>query len=123
MVRSSIVASLAAVFLCTGAFAAGNASAGEKAFHVCTMCHSVAKGMRSTMGPNLFGVAGRKAGSLATFSYSPALKNSGIVWSDDKLKAWLTNPQKLVPGTRMIFTGVTKSGDIDDIIAYLHTQK
>jgi cytochrome c len=123
MVRTIATAAFAAILLSTSALAAGDAGRGEKAFHVCAMCHSVAKGMRSTMGPNLFAVTGRKAGSLETFSYSPALKNSGIVWSDDKLKAWLTNPQKLVPGTRMIMSGVSSSGDIDDIIAYLHTQK
>ena len=55
-----------------------------------------------TLGPNLFGVVGSKRGFAAQFAYSAALKNSGIVWTDDKLKAWVLSPQKMVPGTKMI---------------------
>ena len=64
------------------------------------MCHSLEKGING-VGPSLFGVIGRKAGSEAGFAYSAALKNSGIVWTDDNLKEWIAGPQKMVPGTMM----------------------
>ena len=103
--------------------AAGDAAKGETLFMRCAMCHNANKGGGNDLGPNLWGVAGRKAGSLPDFGYSPALKNSGITWTDEKLVAWLTGPQKLVPGTRMAFAGFSNQKDAEDVIAYLHTRK
>lgn len=138
MVRSLIFSSvLATVLLAAPALAggemqlamagkppAGNAAKGETLFMRCAMCHNANKGGGNGLGPNLWGVTGRKAASLPDFPYSPALKNSGITWTDDKLAAWLSNPQKLVPGTRMAFAGFGDNRqDAEDVIAYLHTRK
>ena len=116
---------LAAIVLFAGApaFAAGNASHGAVIFQRCAMCHSAEKNAGNGLGPNLFGVAGRKSASLPNFPYSPALKNSKITWSDDKLKAWVSGPARLVPGNRMSFPGLTNSSEADDVIAYLHTKR
>ena len=62
---------------------------------------------------------GRKAGTYADYSYSDANKNSGITWDEATLKEYLKNPRAKVPGTKMIFPGLTKDDDIDNVIAYL----
>jgi cytochrome c len=64
------------------------------------------------------GVVGRKAGSVVGYDYSPDLKNSGIVWTEENLDKWLTGPQAMVPETRMFFD-VPDAQDRADIIAYL----
>lgn len=99
--------------------AAQDAAAGAAVFkRSCALCHSVAPGKPSALGPNLRGVTGRKAGTTA-FAYSPAMKKSGIVWTPDAIKAFLTNPRKIVPGTRMAFLGLPKPKDQADVAAYL----
>jgi cytochrome c len=102
---------------------AGNAAKGETVFMRCALCHNANKGGGNGLGPNLFGVVGRKAASLPGFYYSPALKKSGITWTDNKLAAWLAHPQKLVPGTRMAFAGLSNQKDIEDVIAFLKSRK
>lgn len=114
-----------AIALCTAAQAgsSGDAARGATIFQRCAMCHNANQGGGNGLGPNLFGVVGRKAASLPNFYYSPALKNSGIVWTDDMLVKWVQNPQKVVPGTRMVFAGLKNQQDIDDVIAFLHSKK
>jgi cytochrome c len=116
---------LAAAFamLAIPASAAGNANNGKTVFGRCAVCHTVQKGGPNGLGPNLFGVAGRKAASLQGYTYSGALKASGITWSNDKLKAWIAEPARLVPGTKMAFGGLSNSSQQDDVIAYLDTLK
>lgn len=103
--------------------AAGDAASGKTVFSRCAICHSVQKGGANGLGPNLFGVVGRKAASLSNFAYSPALKKSGLTWTPDKLKIWVTSPAKMVPGTKMAFAGITNSKQADDVVAYLATLK
>jgi cytochrome c len=81
----------------------------------CSGCH-VLDGVGQ--GPNLRGVMGRKAGSLAGFDYTPALKASGLTWGATNLDQWLINPQKVVPGTAMN-TVVPDVRERHDLIAYL----
>ena len=115
---------LAAAWLASGpACAAGNAANGAVVFQRCALCHSAEKGGGNGVGPNLFGVAGRKAASFPNFPYSPALRSSGIAWTDAKLKTWISGPARLVPGTRMTFAGLSDPKQADDVIAYLHTKK
>ncbi|WP_312367974.1 c-type cytochrome [Stenotrophomonas sp.] len=75
---------------------------GEQAFAMCVACHSRDAGAPQRMGPNLWGVVGRKAGSNPGFDYSPALKASNITWDAAQLDAYLAAPAKHVPGTRMV---------------------
>ena len=83
----------------------------------CAACHSVDY---NGVGPAHAGVFGRKAGSAPNYTYSPALKSSGVVWSEDTLAKWLADPEKLVPGQKMWIT-VPTAGDRQDLIAYLKT--
>ena len=103
--------------------AAGNAKAGEQAFARCAMCHSNAKGDGNKIGPNLFGVVGRKAGTAPQFSYSPAMKSAGFVWTNDKLDAWIKSPATVVPNNKMMFVGIPSATQRADLIAYLDTLK
>ncbi|HXL98789.1 MAG TPA: c-type cytochrome [Rhizomicrobium sp.] len=121
--RTLIAAWLAAAFAATAAQAAGNAAAGASVFDRCAICHSNTKGAPAKIGPNLFGIVGRKAAAQADFSYSTALKNSGIVWSADKLDAWIASPATLVPGNRMAFAGIASAQDRANLVAYLATLK
>ena len=117
-------AALVALAACIAtAHAAGDAKKGKDAFSACQICHTVVKGGPNGLGPNLFGIVGRKAASLPGFYYSVALKSSKIIWTNDKLKAWIMGPARLVPGNRMAFAGVSDPKKADDIVAYLGTLK
>ena len=102
-----------------GAAAAQDAAAGEKVFAKCKICHQVGEGAKNGVGPVLNGVVGRKAGSEEGYNYSTANKSSGLTWDDATLKQYLKNPRAMVPGTKMIFPGISNEKDIDDVIAYL----
>jgi len=98
---------------------AADPAAGEKAFSVCKACHRLGEGAKSTAGPVLNGVVGRKAGSLDGFNYSDALKQSGLTWDKASLAEYLKNPKAKVPGTKMAYAGLKDDTKIADIIAYL----
>ena len=101
-----------------------DAAAGKALFNMqCAMCHSVGKGAASTVGPNLYGVVGRKAGSLAGFSYSPAMKAVGYAWTKDKIAAYLKAPATVIPGNRMPFAGLKGGQKAEDVAEYLATLK
>ena len=101
------------------AASAQDAGLGEKVFLKCKACHQIGEGAKNAVGPVLSGVVGRKAGTYPDYSYSDANKNSGITWDEATLKEYLKNPRAKVPGTKMIFPGLTKDEDIDNVIAYL----
>lgn len=92
---------------------------GRKGFGQCAACHRIPVEAGNSVGPNLHGVFGRKAGTVEGFSYSPQLQNSGIVWDADKVDHWLANPQTFLPGNRMTFVGIKDPTLRRDVIAYL----
>lgn len=102
---------------------------GQKRFKaICEQCHFSMKNanindLRTRIGPNLWGVVGRKAGTGPTFSYSRAMKTSGVTWTREAMKPYLMNPQKTLPNVRMAFKGLATPKEADDIIAFLATQK
>jgi cytochrome c len=96
-------------------FAAGDPDHGAKVYRQCMICHSLDK---NGIGPSHRDVFGRRAGSVPDYSYSAALKGSNVVWNETTLDHWLTNPQALVPGTKMMFS-VDDAKDRADVIAFL----
>ena len=107
----------------SSAYAAGDAANGATLFkaNICSACHTTVKGGASAIGPNLFGVSGRKAGGVAGYAYSPAMKASGVTWDDDTLAKYLMAPSIIIRGNKMVFAGIKKQGDADDVVAYLAT--
>ena len=98
---------------------AGDPVHGKTVYQICMGCHSLDE---DDVGPHHRGVVGRAAGSVPGYAYSPALKNSHIVWDRDNLDRWLTSPQGLVPGVRMFFA-LPSAQDRADVIAYLAEQR
>jgi nitrite reductase (NO-forming) len=98
--------------------AAADLAAGRLVFRKCQACHSLEPG-KNLVGPSLASIVGRKAGSVPNYNYSPAMKQAGIVWDAKTLDAYLTDPQKVVPGNRMPFPGMKTDHDRNDVIAYL----
>ena len=114
----------AAVVTAMGAFASSIRAEAvptrPAAFAQCAACHST-EPHKTVYGPSLAGIAGRRAGSLPGYAYSPALKSSGLSWNAATLDRWLTSPQRTVPGTRMPFMGVSDPAARKAVIAYLMT--
>jgi cytochrome c len=98
---------------------AGSPDAGAMVFKKCMACHQIGPNAQKGIAPVLNGVVGRPAGQYPNYSYSSANKNSGLVWDERTLAAYLRAPAKVVPGTKMIFSGLTKAREISDVIAYL----
>jgi cytochrome c2 len=88
-------------------------------FSRCKVCHSLAAGAHSPVGPNLHGLFGRTAGTDPGFSFSPAMKKSGVVWNDDTLSKFLRDPQGFIPGNRMGFPGIKDEKELAALLAYL----
>lgn len=105
-----------------GAMPAGNAARGQAAFVVCKSCHVVEPG-KNRIGPTLFGVVGRKSGSVPGFNYSAANKKANVTWTPPVLFAYLENPRKYIPGTKMAYAGLKDPQKRADVIAFLATKK
>ena len=103
----------------SGAVHAQDAAAGEKDFLVCRACHQIGPDAKISVGPVLNGVVGRKAGTFPDYNYSPANKESGIVWTPEQLNRYLESPQAVIPHTKMIFPGLKDEQKRKDVIAYL----
>jgi cytochrome c len=95
----------AAATLTIAASSAAAQAAKPPAFAGCQSCHAVTQGQKSGMGPNLFGIGGRKAGTLPGYKYSPAMVKYGQAWNRTNLVAFITNPKAVVPGSKMIYPG------------------
>ena len=97
----------------------GNAKAGQAAFRKCASCHQVGRYAQAGYGPQLNGIIGRKAAATPDFKYSEAMKKSDIVWTEQKLAAYMRAPHDMVPGTSMRFWGISDDWQIADLLAYI----
>ena len=104
--------------LAGAARAGGDAARGEARFQDCAACHKLEAGANN-VGPSLHGIFARKAGEIADFRYSPAMKRSGIVWTPETLEKFISDPQAMVPANRMPYAGMASADDRADLIAYL----
>lgn len=96
---------------------------GMKIFKKCASCHSIGKGEAARVGPNLYGIIGRKRGSSAGFNYSEAMKAKGGNWDAESINGFITKPKEYLPGTKMAFAGLKKPQDRADVVLYLQKQK
>ncbi|MGD8325768.1 MAG: cytochrome c family protein [Sphingomonadales bacterium] len=109
-----------AVAMGTALSSQGDASNGKKIFNQCRACHNVSKTARHKIGPNLYDIFGREAGSVEDFTrYSKALASAEFKWTEEKVDQWLANPRSFLPGNKMSYAGLRKEQDRKDVIAYL----
>jgi len=103
---------------------AGDAKNGQAVFmDNCGVCHDASRGGPNKIGPNLFGVVGRKSATAPGYMYSPAMMMANLTWDMPTLQVYLAGPQKKVPGTKMGFPGFSDPGEEADVIAYLNSLK
>ena len=101
-------------------FASTSATDGEKVFKKCAACHSITKGGANKIGPALWGILGRKAGSLSDYKYSKAMVAFGKQWSFEQMNGFLTKPKEWIKGTKMSFAGLKKPKDRASVILYMN---
>lgn len=97
----------------------GDVENGRARFTQCAACHTAAKGGPNMTGPNLYGIFGRKAGTLDGYAYSDVVKSAGFTWDAARIDTWITDPRAMLPGTKMTFVGLKDAKDRADVIAYL----
>jgi cytochrome c len=102
---------------------AQDAEAGAAVFKKCAACHQIGPDAKNGLGPALQCVAGKPAGHHEGFSYSDAVKNSGITWTDENLLKWFEKDDALIKGNKMIFpAGVKNEDDRKNLLAYIKSQ-
>lgn len=102
----------------TGVSFTGDATAGQTKFGPCAACHKL-EANKNGVGPSLHGVFGRKAGTAAGYTFSPAMKKFGTAWDAQLIADYIENPRKIVPGTKMSYAGMKKPQDRANVVAYI----
>ncbi len=100
----------------------GDLDRGRKLYLQCRACHSLKENEPHKIGPNLFKIIGSTAGSMKGYNYSDALSKSEIVWTIENLDLWLEKPYEILPGNKMVFSGMRKQEDRNDLIAYVYDE-
>lgn len=118
-----ILVALAPVLAVSPAMAqsAPNPARGKVLFMQCASCHSTTKGAPHKVGPNLAGIAGAQAGTRAGYNYSQAVRQSKVRWDDAQLARFVEKPNTVVPGTKMVFPGMSDPAKRRDLVAYIKT--
>jgi cytochrome c len=99
-------------------YSQANLENGQARFALCRSCHLITPG-GSLTGPSLYGMMGRRAGTIEGFNYSAGLRSAGFNWDGPRMDAWITNPRTMIPDTKMTFAGMSNADDRRDLIAYL----
>ena len=94
---------------------------GERLYASCAACHNIDK-RQHKIGPHLVGLFGREAGSLRDFNYSDAMRNAGIVWTDDSLRSFLSDVQGFIPNSNMVITDLESDDEIKALLAYMKSK-
>ena len=115
----AILAAALAVAAMAQSAQAQDVAAGEQSFKKCRACHTIGEGAKNLVGPELKGLGGRKAGSVAGYTYSDANKNSGLTWNEATFKDYIKDPRAKIPKTKMIFPGIKNEKEAGDLWAYL----
>ncbi len=102
--------------------ALGDLAHGEKVFKKCSACHMIASGGKNMIGPNLWGIIGRTAGSVSDYKYSKAMTAYAKQWSFEEMNSYLIKPQAYIKGTKMAFAGLRKEKDRASVILYLNSK-
>ncbi len=119
---TAALAVLAATAVAAPALAEGDAEEGEKVFRKCKACHMVGEDAKNRVGPQLNGIVGAEIAHVEDFRYSDAFtarKEEGLTWTEENLATYLEDPKGMIPGTKMVFAGLRKEEDRQDVIAYL----
>jgi cytochrome c len=121
------ISAVVLVALSGPSFAEGDATKGKAAFAKCGICHQVGPGAKTVVGPELNGIVGRKAASVADYAmYSAGMKKlgaDGYVWTEENIDKWIADPKAMIPDSPMAlaFPGMPDAGERADVIAYLKT--
>ncbi len=116
----ALVGTLGLSLMTSAAMAEGDPLAGKRVFAKCAICHTAEPG-KNKIGPSLFNLIGRPAGSAPGYSYSPAMHDLNKIWDSAVLDEYLVSPKAMVPGTKMSFPGIVNKQERDDVIAFLST--
>jgi len=95
---------------------------GAKLYKRCQTCHTLNEGGKHKVGPNMWAIYGATAGQKEGFAYSTAMKESGVIWTDETLSSYIENPRKFMPGNRMSYAGLRKAEDREAVLAYIKAQ-
>ncbi len=117
----SLCAASVVFIAASGALAAGDIAKGKRLAKKCTVCHTLNKGGKNKLGPNLFGILGSSAASVKGYKYSKAMASSGINWDEVSFTEFLTRPKKFLKGTKMSYFGLKKAAQRADLLAYFKT--
>ena len=101
-------------------FSSTSAADGAKIFKKCTACHNIARGSSNKIGPSLWGILGRQAGSISNYKYSKAMVVHGKAWSFEEMNGFLTKPKNWIKGTKMSFVGLKNAKDRAAVILYMN---
>ena len=119
--ESNAASNAAAPVQTADASTAGDAGKGKRVFNKCKACHKLEAG-KNGVGPSLAGIIGRPSGQVDGYAYSDAMTQANLVWSHELLAQYLRKPKDLIPGTKMLFAGLRKDSEIEDLLAYLEQE-
>ena len=119
--RTLVLAAVATGTMLPSSTDAADVKKGKKVYRKCVACHSIKKGARHKIGPNLFGIVGNPSGNALGYTYSKAMKMANLTWDEATLDMFIKKPKKLIKKTKMSFAGIRKNEQRANLIAYLKT--